>query len=38
VPLVISDPDDFSALALRETARRVAGQVSIQSLQTLPMA
>jgi ATP-binding protein involved in chromosome partitioning len=38
VPLVISDPDDFSALALRETARRVAGQVSIQALQTLPMA
>jgi ATP-binding protein involved in chromosome partitioning len=38
MPLVLSDPEDFSALALRETARRVAGQVSIQALQTLPMA
>jgi ATP-binding protein involved in chromosome partitioning len=37
-PLVISDPDDASALALRQAARRVAGQVSIQAMQTLPMA
>jgi ATP-binding protein involved in chromosome partitioning len=38
MPLVLSDPDDFSALALREAARRVAGQVSVQALQTLPLA
>ena len=38
VPLVVSDPDDASALALRVTARRVAGQVSVQAQQTLPLA
>lgn len=38
VPLVVSDPDDASAVALREAARRVAGQVSVQALQTLPLA
>jgi len=38
VPLVVRDPDDASALALRVTARRVAGQVSVQAQQTLPLA
>ena len=38
IPLVVSDPDDVSAVALRDAARRVAGQVSVQSLQTLPLA
>jgi ATP-binding protein involved in chromosome partitioning len=37
VPLVVAHPDDASALALRQAARRVAGQVSVQALQTLPM-
>lgn len=37
MPLVVSDPEDPSAIALRETARRVAGQVSVQALQTLPL-
>jgi ATP-binding protein involved in chromosome partitioning len=38
VPLVISDPESSSAVALREMARRVAGQISIQAQQTLPLA
>lgn len=37
-PLVVADPNNVSALALREAARKVAGQVSIQALQTLPLA
>lgn len=36
-PLVISHPDDPSALELRRAARRTAGQVSIQSVNSLPM-
>lgn len=37
MPLVMSDPDDASAVELRAMARRVAGQVSIQALHTLPV-
>jgi ATP-binding protein involved in chromosome partitioning len=37
-PLVVSDPDNPSALELRRAARIMAGQVSIQSLSSLPMA
>jgi len=38
VPMVVSDPDDASAKELRRAARVLAGQVSIQSMSTLPMA
>lgn len=38
VPLVVSDPENSTAVALREMARRIAGQVSIQARQTLPLA
>jgi ATP-binding protein involved in chromosome partitioning len=37
VPLVVSAPQDASAIELRAMARRVAGQVSVQALNTLPM-
>jgi ATP-binding protein involved in chromosome partitioning len=38
VPLVVAEPENPTAVALRETARRIAGQLSIQALQTLPLA
>lgn len=38
VPMVVSDPEDASAKELRRAARVLAGQVSIQSMSTLPMA
>jgi len=37
VPLVISHPDSEQAQALRSAARVLAGQISIQVLNTLPM-
>jgi ATP-binding protein involved in chromosome partitioning len=37
VPLVISHPDDPSAIVLRRAARVLAGQVSVQALNTLPV-
>jgi len=37
-PLVILDPDNPSAQELRRTARITAGQISIQSMASLPMA
>jgi ATP-binding protein involved in chromosome partitioning len=37
VPLVISDPESASAIELRRAARVMAGQVSIQSLSSLPV-
>ncbi len=37
VPLVLADPDNPSALALRRAARLLAGQVSVQALNTLPV-
>jgi ATP-binding protein involved in chromosome partitioning len=37
IPLVISHPDDPSAQVLRHAARVLAGQVSVQALNTLPM-
>lgn len=37
VPLVIAAPESASAQALREAARRLAGQVSVQALRTLPV-
>jgi ATP-binding protein involved in chromosome partitioning len=37
VPLVIGSPEDASALVLREAARRLAGQISVQALNTLPV-
>ncbi len=37
-PLVILDPDNPSAKELRRAARVTAGQVSIQSMASLPMA
>lgn len=37
VPLVVSHPDDASALVLRRAARVLAGQVSVQALNTLPV-
>jgi len=36
-PIVLSQPDSEQALALRSAARLLAGQVSIQALNTLPM-
>jgi len=36
-PIVISDPDTEQAQALRSAARTLAGQISIQSLNTLPV-
>ncbi len=36
-PLVVSHPDDPSAVELRRATRRMAGQVSIQSVSSLPM-
>ncbi len=36
-PLVISHPDDPSTLELRRAARLMAGQISIQSANALPM-
>jgi ATP-binding protein involved in chromosome partitioning len=36
-PIVLSHPDAEQALALRSAARALAGQVSIQALNTLPM-
>lgn len=38
VPLVVAEPANPSALELRQTARRIAGALSRQALQTLPMA
>jgi ATP-binding protein involved in chromosome partitioning len=37
VPLVVRDPASASAEALRVAARRLAGQVSVQALNTLPV-
>jgi ATP-binding protein involved in chromosome partitioning len=37
VPLVISHPDDPSAQVLRRAARILAGQISVQALNTLPV-
>jgi hypothetical protein len=37
VPLVVSDPGSASAIELRRAARIMAGQVSIQSLSSLPV-
>lgn len=37
-PLVISDPDNASAQELRRVARVTAGQISVQSMASLPMA
>ncbi len=37
VPLVIAEPDNPSAQALRRAARLLAGQVSVQALNTLPV-
>ena len=37
VPLVLSDPENPSAVALRRAARLLAGQVSVQALNTLPV-
>ena len=36
-PVVVSHPDSEQARALREAARTLAGQVSIQALNTLPV-
>ncbi len=36
-PLVIADPEDPSAIELRRAARLMAGQVSIQSVNALPV-
>jgi len=36
-PLVLSNPDAPSAQALREAARVLAGQVSVQNMMTLPV-
>ncbi len=36
-PLVIASPDDPSAIELRRAARLMAGQVSVQSANALPM-
>ena len=38
VPLVVAEPDNPSAQALQRAARLLAGQVSVQALNTLPMA
>jgi ATP-binding protein involved in chromosome partitioning len=37
-PLVLSEPENSSAVALIEATRTLAGQISIQNLMTLPMA
>lgn len=37
VPLVISHPESASAIELRRAARLMAGQISIQSLSSLPV-
>jgi ATP-binding protein involved in chromosome partitioning len=37
VPLVIAAPDDPSAIALHRAARLLAGQISVQALNTLPV-
>ena len=37
-PLVVLDPENPSAKELRRTARVTAGQISIQSMASLPMA
>ncbi len=37
VPLVVAQPDNPSAMALQQAARLLAGQVSVQALNTLPM-
>ena len=37
VPIVVARPDDPSSLELRRAARVLAGQVSIQSMATLPV-
>ncbi len=37
VPLVVSDPDNASAVELRRAARMLAGQVSIQAMASLPV-
>jgi ATP-binding protein involved in chromosome partitioning len=36
-PLVVAEPDNPSAVELRRAARMLAGQVSIQSLSSLPV-
>ena len=36
-PLVVSDPDNASAVELRRAARMLAGQISIQALSSLPV-
>ena len=37
MPLVMSQPDDPSAVALRRAARALAGRVSVQSMMSLPV-
>jgi ATP-binding protein involved in chromosome partitioning len=37
VPLVVSAPDDASAQVFRGAARRLAGAISVQALNTLPV-
>ena len=36
-PLVIADPENASAQALHQAARRVAGRVSVQNMMSLPV-
>ena len=36
-PIVLSDPDSPEAQAFRSAARVLAGQVSVQSMKTLPV-
>ncbi|MBA2668733.1 MAG: P-loop NTPase [Trueperaceae bacterium] len=37
VPLVVSHPEDASARVLRRAARALAGQISVQAMNTLPV-
>jgi ATP-binding protein involved in chromosome partitioning len=37
VPLVVAEPENPSAMALQQAARLLAGQVSVQALNTLPV-
>jgi len=37
IPIVIAAPDDPSAVVLRRAARLLAGQISVQALNTLPV-
>ncbi|MDX2005971.1 MAG: Mrp/NBP35 family ATP-binding protein [Meiothermus sp.] len=38
VPIVVSEPGSLEAAAFRDAARRLAGQLSVQSFMLLPMA